>query len=268
MPQLLEPRETPPHAWKRWLKVGLRLSTRMWLTVLPLSLILGLAGGWLALSAWGLGIIALTAVSGLWQAALLHTAEAAAAGKRVDVGTAWEGLARFWRQPGAVARHQLKVRAVVSAVLATVLMLVLVLPLYWALSQQGAPATPTRPVTPWILFVQCAAGWGMVFMWSWMMQRGGSVAMASFLVRQHGVDWETAHRLQERALLRNHHNLRPLSILFLVSVLALFLSPWLVFLAELAWVSVMTVAARDIFGGREALEPQEARSPALALAPR
>jgi len=49
-------------------------------------------------------------------------------------------------------------------------------------------------------------------------------------------------------------------------VMGLFSAPWMVFLLEVVWASVISVAARDIFENKEALEPQEARVNATSLA--
>lgn len=267
MSQLLDPRTTPPNAWKRWFRVGAKLGWRVWLTILPLSLVVGLAGGWMSTQLWGLGVMLLTAVSGLWQAVLLHTAEQAARGKRVDVGTAWDGLMALWRLPERQAVRQIRARAIVSVVLFSVLMLLFVLPLYWFMSQNPPAAeTPAAAPTALTMFFQYAGVWGTVFLWSWLLQRGGSVAMTNMLVRQHGMDWEAAHALNEKAYHRNRHNLQPLSMIFIAMAMLLFFAPWVVFLLEVVWASVITVAARDIFENKEALETQEARVTSSSLA--
>ena len=267
MSHLLEPRTTPPNAWKRWLRVGAKLGWRVWLTILPLSLIVGLAGGWMSTQLLGFGVLLLTTVSGLWQAMLLHTTEQAARGKRVDVGTAWDGLMALWRLPGGQAIQQIRARAIVSVLVFSLLMLLFFLPLYWFASQNPEAAkAPEKAVTGVMLFFQYAGVWGTVFLWSWLLQRGGSVAMANMLVRQHGMDWESAHALSEKAQSRNRHNLQPLSMIFIAMAMVLFFAPWMVFLLEVVWASVISVAARDIFENKEALEPQEARVSTTSLA--
>lgn len=267
MSQLLEPRETPALAWKRWLKVGARLGVRQWLTLLPLSLVLGLAGGWLSAHSYSLGLLALTSVSGVWQAMLLHTAERSAAGKRVDLSTAWEGLMIFWKLPAGQALQQIKARAITSVVLACAMLLVLFLPLYLLAINQAPPEpTPVRETTSWMLLLMYSSTWSTVFLWAWLLQRGGCLAMTNMLVRRYQLDWETAHRLQEKAMLKNRHNFQPLSLLFIAGAMLLFFAPWTVFFLELLWVSVVTVMGRDIFEHKEGLESLEARATSASLA--
>lgn len=271
MSNTAEPRIVEPNSWKRWWRVGAQLGWRVWLTILPLSLIVGVGASWLSLQMWGLGFFVLMALSGLWQAALLHTAERAASGKRVDVSTPVEGWLSMWRLPQKQAVEQIKVRTVVSVVMTALLTLLVLLPVYLfsAVNDPGVAAkTPPDQddVTALKLFFQCAANWVVVFLWSWLFQRGGSVSMANMLVRKYQLGWEEAHALVERAVSRNRSNFIALAMSFVVITVLMFLAPWLVFLAEVMWACVITVAARDIFEQKEDLDPQEARVSATSLA--
>ena len=263
MAQMLDPRVTDPQAWRRWLKEGSKLGWRVWLTLLPLSVLLGLGAGWVTRQGWGAGMILIIALSGLWQAMLLATAEQAAAGKRVDIGTAIGGLMAFWRLEGKQAQRQIKVRATVMALgLAVVVLFLLVVFAVMALvgPPPGTAEAPPPVVRSTFQQVSSVAGsWATVFLWSWLLQRGGQTAMTNMLVRRHGMDWESAKRLDDLCASRNAHNLRPLAFAFLVVPLVMIFSPLLIFVIELVWVSVVTVAARDIYENKEALDPVEAR---------
>lgn len=271
MSNTAEPRIVEPNSWRRWWRVGAKLGWRVWLTILPLSLIVGVGASWLSLQMWGLGFFVLMALSGLWQAALLHTAERAASGKRVDVSTPVEGWLSMWRLPQKQAIEQIKARGVISVVAALVMTVLVLVPVYlfMAFGETGVTAkTPSAPedATALKLFLQCAANWVVIFLWSWLLQRGGSVSMANMLVRKYQLSWEEAHALVERAVSRNRSNFMALAMSFVVITVLMFLAPWLVFLAEVMWACVITVAARDIFEQKEALDPQEARVSATSLA--
>lgn len=272
MSGLVQPRQVAPGALKRWVKESLRLGGRVWMTLLAFSVLGGLAGGWVAQQGLFLGFVACLAVFGLWQAMLLHTAERAAAGKRVTVSDAFDGLVGFWRLPGKQAQVQLKVRLVCSLIFYAFFMLVIIAPLFWFLSSsvvevtQAPQAAEPRP-TVWALLTVMAGGWMLVFFWSWLNQRGGIVCSANMLVRRYGVDWDMALALWEKAVLLNHREVRSLYLVFLGMLVAMVMLPVLVFPLEVFWVCLVTVAGRDMFEQEEALAPQEARVKQGGMAP-
>lgn len=269
MALLMEPRRVEPGAWRRWVKVGGRLGARVGLTLLPLSVIVGLAGGAIASQLFSLAIVPVVAMSGVWQAAVLGTAERAAQGKRVDVGTAGECAWAFWRLPDGQAWQQVRARAAVAAVLTGLMLLLVVLPLAWYASGRPDDPTAIKPSPDaWRQLWSYASSWGSVFLWSWAAQRGGSVAMANMLVRQHGLGWEQAHHLFNQAYLLNRVELMQLSLVFLAaSVPVLLVLPWLVFPLEVVWASIVTVAARDIFDHTGTLAPQEPKPASASVRP-
>ncbi len=262
----LQPRQTAPGAWKRWLKEGARLGGRVWMSLLALSLLVGLSGGWVAHQLMFLGFVGCITAFGLWQAMLLHTAERAAAGKRVTVGDALDGLLGFWRLPGHQAQYQLRVRLICCLICYALFMLVFVAPLLWflhtnpdVLQELSQQRNGSKVLGVWDHVFFMARGWALVFFWSWINQRGSILASTSMLVRRYGMEWDLAHALWERAVRLNAHNLKPLYGVFFVLLLGMFLVPVLVFPLEVMWVCVVTVAARDMFEQEEALAPQEAR---------
>lgn len=264
MSGLIQPREVAPGALKRWTKESLRLGGRVWMTLLAFSVLGGLAGGWLAQQGLFLGFVGCVAAFGLWQAMLLHTAERAAAGKRVTVGDAFDGLVGFWRLPGKQAQVQLKVRLICSLIFYAFFMLVIIAPLFWFLSSNAETVSELSKAAPpqrsvWDLLTVMAGSWMLVFFWSWLNQRGGIVCSANMLVRRYGVDWDMALALWEKAVLLNHREVRSLYLVFLGMLVAMVMLPVLVFPLEVFWVCLVTVAGRDMFEQEEALAPQEAR---------
>ena len=271
MPQTLEPRQAPPHAWRRWIKDGGKLAWRVAWAVLPVSVLMGLAGGWVARQGMGVGFIAVMALTGLWQAMLLSTAEKAARGQRVNVGTPFQGLTEFWCLPGGQAQLQMKIRAFFPAVLFVLLAAFLgIVGLLVKATNGSVDIETTAAAVPATSSLELLSGlavlWGVAFFWSWVLQRGYQTAMTNMLVRRHGLDWDSACALDERARDLNGKNLLPIAMLFIVGYACLAFAPLLVFVVELVWVCIVTVAARDVFEQQESLAPMEVPAATGALA--
>ena len=272
MPRLLEPRQVAPGAYKRWLKESVRLAGRVWMSLLAFSLLVGLLGGWLAHQGFFVGFVVCVTAFGLWQALLLHTAERAAAGKRVTVGDGVDGVLAFWSLPGRQAQFQLKVRLICSVLFYVLFLVVFLLPMLWytashpEIAAEVAQQAPPSGHPVWRLLLAMAGGWVLVFFWSWVNQRGGILSPANMLVRKHGLDWDMALALWERAVRLNYLQLRPLYWVFFGVLVAMLWLPVLVFPLEVFWVCLVTVAARDMFEQEEALSPQEARVTQTGLA--
>ena len=279
MAQLFDPRTLEPTAWRRWVREGLRLAWRASLTLLPLSVLLGLGIGWVvsrdeasllkALGvpldpgvSWVLGSSALLQAPlivffGLWQMALLEVLAASASGRRVDVGMVWTSIHGFWTQPGRPAQRQMAARARWAAILVASLM---------SLGALMVMNTPPEDLLKSLArlaqrresFVSAAAAWYSTFMLCWTFQRHSAVSLSGPLVRKHGMDWDQAHVLSRQALSRNFRSFLFLRYIFMgVLVLVMLVPPaaWLVFPFELLWASVLTVAYRDIFEAKSQLDP-------------
>jgi len=266
---MIEPRAVAPGAWKRWLKESVRLGGRVWMSLLAFSLVVGLTGGWFAHQALFAGFIVCVVFFGLWQAMLMSAAEKAASGKRVTVGDAIDGVMGFWKLPGRQAQFQITFRLVCCVICYAFFFLVFVLPLLWYLSnnpQEAAELAKNRSTQAltgvWAQLFYISSGWGLVFFWSWINQRGSILSCTNMLVRR----YEMAVALWERAVRLNRANIRPLYFFFFAMLLAMFLMPVLVFPLEVFWVCVVTVAGRDIFEQQEKLAPQEARVTSAGLA--
>lgn len=272
MSTLLQPRQVGPGSWKRWVRQSLRLTGRVWLSLLVFSIAVGLTGGWVARQGLFLGFVVCVGAFGLWQAMLMHTAERAAAGKRVTVGDAWEGLKQFWQLPGGQAQLQLKVRLICSLLFYLAFLLLFILPLTWfvasnpEVAQDLSAATPAPRHPAWAWLLAMASGWVLVFFWSWVNQRGGMACSANMLVRRYGLDWDMALAVWERAVRLNHVHLRPLYWIFFAILLAMLWMPVLIFPLEVFWVCLVTVAGRDMFEQEGELAPQEARESQRGMA--
>lgn len=270
MSQLLEPRRVEVDAWKRWCKTGFRLTLRLWMSALPLSLIVGVGVGWTMEHVHPLlGLVAVT-FSGLWHAMLFTLAERAAEGKRVSVGDAWAGLAEFVGLNGRAAWDQLRHRAIRTFVLAAALLTIF--GLVMLIFASSAPAEPVAPrVRPdWFEWASLCSSWTLVFLWGAGLQGGGVMSSASMLMRKHGLGFEEAETLWSRAVLKNAPCISFVGMLFLVVSQIMLVLPFLsffIFPLEVFWACVVTVAGRDIFGHKEALEKQEARESASAAVP-
>jgi len=270
MSQLLEPRRVETDAWKRWCKTGFRLTLRLWMSALPLSVILGVSIGWVMDHVHPLlGLVAVV-FSGLWHVMLFTLAERAAEGKRVSVGDAWAGLAEFVSRNGRAAWDQLRQRAIRTFVLAAALLAILGLAMLFFASSTPAESVAPRVRPDWFEWASLCSSWTLVFLWGAGLQRGGVMSSASMLIRKHGLGFEEAETLWNRAVLKNASCLSLVGMLFLVLCQLMIVFPFLsffIFPLEVFWACVVTVAGRDIFGHKEALEKQEARESASAAVP-
>lgn len=262
---MLEPRVTAPDAWKRWLKTSAQLTGRLWLSALPLSLIVGGLVGWgLRETHHLLGLVILP-LTGLWQVVMLGLAERAAQGKRVTVGDAWESVADFCLQRPALVLQQMKARFVLGlAVLAAFLVIMGgVMALRWLLEPPAAVVP--LPVSPPGLLLELsffASNWALVWVWTWGIQSGGLLSGVQTLVRKHGLAWGEALPLWQKAARLNQHNLKfvllPGFLLGQTMVFFPYLG-FLIFPLEIFWACLVAVVMRDIFDQKDALDPQEAR---------
>ncbi len=269
MSQTLEPRTVDPASWKRWVKIGCSLGWRVWISALPLSLIVGLGACWLLEThlAFGLLILPLT---GLWQAMLFTLAEQAASGKQVSVLDAWDGVVAYWRLPGKPAQQQLRQRALYALFLTLfVLAMVGFILLLASLSGPGSKP-PAVPLPLWKQFADLSSYWAIIFLWSFGLQKGGFMSCMNMLVRKHGMDWGSAEGLWDRAMAKNSSSLSLLAMLGMLGAQAMMFIPvasFFIFPVEVIWACIVTVAARDMFEGKDALEKQEARSSVASHAP-
>lgn len=273
MSRLLEPRSTPEGAWKRWSKTSLKLTGRLWLSALPLTLTVGLLVGW---GFWETGLwlgLLLLPFTGLWQAALLTLAERAAAGKRVTVGDAWEGVATFCRQCPKQVGEQLRDRTLLGV--GALAAFGVIIGLAWVLEYFLGPravsaATPEKTLGPLAELAEYASLWALMWIWAWGCQRGGYLSGVQSLVRRYGLSWQEAELIWNRAFQLNRHNLAPFVLpALLVSQLMLFVPyiAWAMFLAEIWWACVVAVMMRDVFEHQDALAAQEERAAATQAHP-
>lgn len=273
MSQLLEPREVEPGAWKRWLKTSARLSLRLWLSALPLVLAIGLCVGWgLRETNYVAGLVLLP-LTGLWQVLLLSLAERAAAGKRVTVGDAWDGVVAFCRQSPDVVWEQIKSRVLLALGLLAVAGAIhgVIFVVRWATDAGAIPPVPAQPDPSLFMELSSMAScWALFWMWTWGAQMGGVLSGMQTLVRKHGMDWNAAGKLWNQALRKNGRSLFPLIMGgVLMSYILLFITPLslLVFPFEVFWTCLIAVVMRDMFEKKDALDPQEARESVAAKAP-
>lgn len=264
MSQFLEPRSLPNDVWKRWWRQGARLAVRSAPTLLPLVVLVGLAVGTFSQALFGVGAFLFLAVSGMWQAMLLSLLEQSARGKRLDLGMAWQALLDFLALPGRIAQQQLTVRFAWSLAAVGGLFV-----LVW-LAQQlivptDPPPAPRAPPSQWEELFFVVRDWGLVFIWSWVLQVGGTTSMSNYLVRNYGLTWEQAHELNQRAV-RKNLGLSALKLSFLFVMFSVMFGIVFTFVLEILWLAIMTVAARDLFEQKDALDPVEAREAAPVVA--
>lgn len=258
-PSALEPREVSPTAWVRWVKDGGRLGRRVGWSLLPLTVGVGMVGGWGIEKTNGLLLVPMMALSGLWQAWILGVAERGAQGTRVEAGTGMGEVLAFWALPGRQAWQQVKSRGVLGLCLLLGLIFFLAALNYLFSSLSQPPAVTPSPAQWWNQMQSFSRQWGLFFLWSWSFQLGGGVSMCNMLVRRFDLSWVAAKRLNDRCSQKNHLCMTSFFMVYMAGVFAFIALPVLIFAVEAFWVCCLTVAAREIYEGKDSLAPLEAR---------
>lgn len=276
MSQLFEPRAAGDDAWKRWSKEAGKLFARVWVSALPMSLAVGLAGGWL-LSQSVFFLFAFLPLVLLWETMLVALAERAAEGKSVTVGDAWAALAQFWGRTDWSDGTGLKIRVVVATVVAAAMAVIVMAGLAvmsWvasAASPQAAAAVVEAPALSSLEQLgEWASWWGVVFLWGWALNRRLTLSCVNALVRKNGLTWGDADRMWAVGLSLNHKSLRVLSLACLALGAVIVFVPMvavLVFPLEVFWSCLIAVVHRDIYEHKSALDTQEVAAKATASSP-
>lgn len=255
MAQELKPKKMDDLAPWRWMKDGRKLFGRVVWAMLPFCLLVGLFFGYLITLNFYFVVPVALALSGIWQAMLLHVCEQAAKGVRVTFLTAIDGAKIYASLPDNIMMKQAFKRFLVSGSVCLFLFLLTL----------GVKATNPPVLSSLEFFFWVCHKWINVFIWSWGFQVGGVVCFTNALVRNFGVSWGGAIFLNSSARALNAVQTSKMSILFFSMLfLVIFSIPALIFLLEIYWVAVMTVAYREVFEDGNGLLEQEARQAFLS----
>lgn len=273
MTPVFEPRSVGADAWKAWLRQAAKLFGRVWWVALPMTILVGLVGGWLLDEHFVWLFVFLFPFALMWETTLVALADRAANGKPSSLGEVWGDVAEFWVRAPWSDRGGLKYRFILLAAVGLVMLVVVgaVVALFqWWLSTTGVTPKPSEPPSLLTTLSNWSSWWGVVFLWGWALHKNLMISCLNPLVRKVGVSWELGEKLWEKGIERNFLSLRLLSFGCLGLSIFLMIVPGaslLFFPLEIFWACLVMVIYRDVFEHKTALEKQEATSAASQASP-